>query len=264
MCKRVQPLIQKNAGTKDAGGGKGSACTRMVLALLPVLGCSIILAVLYLLTYKLDITVNDSSVSQALADYEPNIEILVLIFIGATLMITVTICRDIQIYVYHRRRRSTTCGMKTLNFIAAFANITAYIGFVLLALFKIDGESETERLLHSVGTLMYFGLSGLYGLVHTFLLWKQTQYPCIIKVVFTIVPLVTIAFSIIYVLKQEEAYVTEWITVALAAIFVGLMSILFCIDPVDDELREFFCCCRRGGGKSDVRASSKRMEVRLV
>jgi len=259
MCK-FGDKPDENSSLTQKNGGKCNECMRMVLVLLPVLGCSFILAVLYLLTYKLDITVNDISVSQALADYEPNIEILVLIFIGATLMIAVTICRDIQIYVYHRRQSSTTCGMKTLNFIAAFANITAYIGFVLLALFKIDAESETERLLHSVGSLMYFGLSDLYGLVHTFLLWKQTQYPCIIKVVFTIVPLVTVAFSIIYVLKQEEAYVTEWITVALAAIFVGLMSILFCIDPVDDELREFFCC-RRGGDQINVLTSSKRKEV---
>jgi hypothetical protein len=260
MNKRVQPLIQ-NGGTND--GGKSNTCTRLVLALLPVLGCSTILAVLYLLTNKLDITVNDSSVSQALADYEPNIEILVLIFIGATLMIIVTICRDIQINVYHRRRRSTTCGMKTVNFIAAFANITAYIGFVLVASFKVDSESEKERQLHSVGSYVYFGLSGLYGLLHTFLLWKQTQYPCVVKVVFTIVPLITVACSIIYAVKMEEAFAFEWITVALAATFVGMMSILFCIDPVDDELRAFFCC-RRGGDKSNVRTSSKRTDIQLV
>jgi len=253
---RVQPLTQSN----EADGGKSNACIRLVLGVLPLLGCNIILAVLYLLQAKLGITMNDSSVSQALADYEPNLEILVLIFIGATLMILVTICRDIQINVYHRRRRSTTCGMKALNSIAAFANITAYAGFVLLALFPVDAESERDRQLHNVGSYLYFGLSGLYGLLHTFLLWKQTQYPCIIKVIFTIVPLVTIAFSITYVVKMEEAYMTEWITVALGAIFVGLMSLLFCVDPVDDELIDFFCC-RRGGDKSRVRTDDKRKEL---
>ncbi|KAK1747116.1 hypothetical protein QTG54_002460 [Skeletonema marinoi] len=217
--------------SNEADGGKSNACIRLVLGVLPLLGCNIILAVLYLLQAKLGITMNDSSVSQALADYEPNLEFL-----------------------------STTCGMKALNSIAAFANITAYAGFVLLALFPVDAESERDRQLHNVGSYLYFGLSGLYGLLHTFLLWKQTQYPSIIKVMFTIVPLVTIAFSITYVVKMEEAYMTEWITVALGAIFVGLMSLLFCVDPVDDELIDFFCC-RRGGDKSRVRTDDKRKEL---
>lgn len=263
MSKRNnQPLIQ-NAGTKD--GGKNNPCIRLVLGLLPLFGCSIILAVLYRLTDKLNTTVNDTSVSQALADYEPNVEILALIFIGATLMIITTICRDIQINVYHRRRRSTTCGMKTLNFIAAFANIAAYAGFVVLALFPLDAELERDRLLHNVGSYMYFGLSGFYGLLHTYLLWKQTQYYIIVKVFFTILSLVTIAFIITYAVKMEEAYVTEWIAVALGAIFVGLMSILFCIDPVDDELGDFFCCRSGRGGKSHVPLiSKKRKEVEIV
>jgi hypothetical protein len=87
----------------------------------------------------------------------------------------------------------------------------------------------------------------------------------IVKVFFTILSLVTIAFIITYAVKMEEAYVTEWIAVALGAIFVGLMSILFCIDPVDDELGDFFCCRSGRGGKSHVPLiSKKRKEVEIV
>jgi|Transcript_17926 hypothetical protein len=260
--RRDEPFLnQPNVGTNK--GGKCSACGRLLLLLFPILGCACIIGVEYLLLTRLGLTVYETSVSQALADYEPNLEILVMIFFGATFITITTICRDIQINVYHRRKRSESCSMKTLNFIAALANISAYVGFCLLALFPTDAESESVRNIHQVGSYIYFALSGLYGVLHTLLLCKQEQYPLASKIVFTILPLGTVACSIIYAVKQDEGYEYEWITVALYAIFVGLMPILFLVDPADDEIRDFFCCRR---GQKRVRRSSQggRSEQELV
>jgi len=39
-----------------------------------------------------------------------------------------------------------------------------------------------------------------------------------------------------------EQFEFEWLAAALNAIYVGLMPTLLLVDPVDDELRAFFCC----------------------
>jgi hypothetical protein len=41
-----------------------------------------------------------------------------------------------------------------------------------------------------------------------------------------------------------EQFEFEWLAAALNALYVGLMPTLFLVDPVDDELRAFFCCRR--------------------
>lgn len=241
--RKVDPLIQQF----DEGEGAPTQCGalgRTILILLPILGCSFVLATLYLLIYRLDISIKDVSVSQCLADYEPKIEVLVMIFIGSTLMFTVTVMRNIQISVYHRRQKSESIFVRIINFIAATANIFAYVGFVLVALFDLDGPGDAPSI-HLIGSYMYFGLSGLYGLLHSYLLCKQSQYPVFCKIILTLAPLAGFACSIIYAVVMGEGYEYEWFAVALAAIFVGLMCILFLVDPVDDELGDFFCC-RRG------------------
>lgn len=250
--KKADPLLPQSWQENEGESSRCGACGRLILLLLPVLGCSFLLATLYLLVYRLDVSITDVSVSQCLTDYEPKIEVLVLIFIGATFMFIVTVMRNIQISVYHRRHKSESIFMRIINFTAAVSNILAYVGFVLVALFDLDGPGEAPKI-HFIGSYMYFGLSGLYGLLHSFLLCKQTQYPMFCKIILTLVPLAGVACSIIFAVVMGEGYEYEWFTVALAALFVGLMSILFLVDPVDDELRDFFCCRR---GKRNVSKSS--------
>ena len=70
---------------------------------------------------------------------------------------------------------------------------------------------------------------------------------------FVMLALYALATSIlVYLLSLEEVgvlpdtlYILEWLTVALNACLVGCAVLLFLHDPVDDELRDFFCC-RRG------------------
>jgi hypothetical protein len=106
----------------------------------------------------------------ALADYEPTWQILLLLCTGAFASFIVTISRSIQIGVYHRRNGSGFRGLRVLNFGSAVLNILAYIGFMILAYYPVDGEHKAY---HIFGACMYFGLIGAYALLHSFLLWKQ-------------------------------------------------------------------------------------------
>ena len=129
-----------------------------------------ILGTLYMLVYNMNISITEMTVSAALADYEPTWEILVCLCTGAFCSFIVTISRSIQIGVYHRRNNSSFRGLRLLNFVAAMANILAYVGFVILAIYPVDGEHEAY---HLFGAYMYFILIGVYALMHIFLLWKQ-------------------------------------------------------------------------------------------
>lgn len=218
--------------------GKPGRCS--CLLLIPILACTFILTALVLLVSRLDVNITDISISLCLARYEPKLEVLVVIFIGATLMLLVSMMRNIQISVYHRRQKSESTAMRILNFIAALSLIFSYVGFVLLAIFDVDDPDV--KIIHAVGSYMYFALSGLYGLLHMYLLCKQTQYPFLCKIVFGVVAIAAILSIVIYASNFEENYQFEWFAVALNAVYVGLMSILFWVDPVGDELRDFFCC----------------------
>jgi uncharacterized membrane protein YecN with MAPEG domain len=257
--KRKDPLLPQTKAHADATTGgsdikatteKCGTCGRLTLLLLPIFGCSMILSVLYLLVFRLDIKVSNSTVSAALADYEPTYEILLLLCTGAFAMFVVTAARNIQINVYHRRQKSSSTFQQLVNFVAALANIVAYFGFIILAAYPIDSEVARERKLHLVGAYLYFGLSGVYGLLHTFLLWKQRQYPLFAKLLLTVVPVMMVVCSIVFAVNQEEACEYEWFAVALAALFVGLFFILFLVDRVDDELQDFFCCKRQRSTKT--------------
>ncbi len=143
--------------------------------------------------------------------------------------------------------------MRVLNILAAIANILAYLGLVLLAAYDTG-------LIHLIGAFMYFVLNSMYGLIHMYLLWNQTQYPRWCKIAFTILPFLSITFIIIWIygyletsdkedfkeyLAGGEVYSTknefEWLSIVLSVILMGLMSYLFHVDSVDDELRDFFC-----------------------
>ena len=119
-------------------------------------------------------------------------------------------------------------------------------------------------MIHYIGAYMYFVLSGLYGILHTFLLCKQTHYPMVCKIIFTIMPIATIVCTIIYVIDMDARFEYEWFAVALAAITIGLFSILFLMDSVDDELRDFFCCRRVGRKGGSPRNSPSKKSARLT
>ena len=209
---KKESLLPETVGDTSRGGRCG-CCGRMVLLMLPVFGAAMILSVLYLLLYHHDITIADSSISAALSGYEPYWQILLPLCVGAFTTFIVTISRNIQISVYHRRLKSESNLMRALNFIAAFANIAAYVGFVVLALNRVDDESEDKRNLHLLGAYMYFGLSGLYGFLHMILLYKQKQYPLYCKIVFTLIPIAMVVCSIIFAVEQEEAFQVSQLSV---------------------------------------------------
>eukprot|EP00970_Alexandrium_tamarense_P015917 scaffold5681_cov196-Alexandrium_tamarense.AAC.34 len=151
--KRKDPLLPQTKAHADATTGgsdikatteKCGTCGRLTLLLLPIFGCSMILSVLYLLVFRLDIKVSNSTVSAALADYEPTYEILLLLCTGAFAMFVVTAARNIQINVYHRRQKSSSTCQQLVNFVAALANIVAYFGFIILAAYPIDSEVARE------------------------------------------------------------------------------------------------------------------------
>jgi hypothetical protein len=219
------------------------ACGRLALFLIPILACSFVLAALFLLAYLPEVLITTTTISDCLAAYETKIEILALVYVGATLMSVSSVMRNIQINVYHRRQRSESTAMKVLNFIAAVSNIFAYVGFIILATFDVDGPDDVKRL-HYVGAIMYFALAGLYALLHVYLLCKQAQYPMFCKIIFAMIAFALIVSSTMFGLKSREWIIFEWFAIVLDAIYVGLIGVLFLVDPVDDELRDFFCCSR--------------------
>ncbi len=240
--KNADPLLPTTSAQSEPG--RCGACGRLILLLIPILACAFVLAGLYLLAYLPRVQITETTISDCLAAYESKVHILALISVGATLIAVSSIMRNVQMNVYHRRQRSESTAIRVLNFIAAMSNIFAYVGFIILFTFDVDGPDDVKRL-HIVGAIMYFALGGFYALLHTYLLCKQAQYPMFCKIIFAMVAFAIIASSIIFGLKRKEFYVFEWLSVALHAIYVGLIGVLFLVDPVDDELRDFFCC-RRG------------------
>lgn len=242
---KAAPLLPT---TDQRESGPCDTCSRGIFLLVPIVACSLVLVALFLLAYRTGngVRIAETSISLCLASYDPKAEVLLVISCGATLMFVVSIMRNIQINVYHRRQKSESRALRGVNFIAALSNILAYCGFILLAMFDINYLYDGARLLHYIGAYMYFSCAGLYEVLHTFLLWKQSQYPMLQKVIFTVVGVSSIASAAIFASNIENFYEFEWLAIALHAIYVGLMSTLFLVDPVDDELRDFFCCRRRG------------------
>jgi hypothetical protein len=260
---------------KKVVSSQRSIISHAIIVLLPIIGSAFNLAAFILLIAMLGIeSVTDGSVSNALSANESKVETMTLILIGSTIIVLVTMMRDIQINVYHRREKSDTQTMRVSNIVAAIANILAYIGLVLLVIFDSNDPSPAP-LIHLVGAGMFFVLNSMYGVIHSYLLWKQTQkYPTWCKIVFTILPMTSITcygvfiygyFAAASTLEDLKDYLAggevgsmypeyEWLSIMLSIILSGFMSYLFHVDSVDDELREFFCFRRNlkpisGGGK---------------
>ena len=173
MKSKKEPLLSldiEEGNVSNKSKSKTGRCASMLLLMMPILGCSMILGTLYLLVYNMNISIHDMTISSALADYEPTWEILTLLCTGAFACFIVTISRSVQIGVYHKRNNSAFRGLRLLNLMAAIANIFAYAGFVILAIYPVDGPNEDY---HLFGAYMYFGLNGVYGIMHIYLLWKQ-------------------------------------------------------------------------------------------
>lgn len=170
LRSKREPLLPMSV---DGGGGsrsKSGRCASVILLTMPLFACFMLLGTLYMLVYNMNISITDMTVSAALADYEPTWEILICLCTGAFCSFIVTISRSIQIGVYHRRNNSAFRGLRLLNFVAAMTNILAYVGFIILAIYPVDGEHEDY---HKIGAYMYFILIGVYALMHILLLWKQ-------------------------------------------------------------------------------------------
>ena len=250
---RKDPLLPTTNSSERSS--KCGACGRFVLLLLPVLGCACLLGSLFLLVYRLGVPITDATISRCLADYSPKLEVYMLIFTGATLIFIVTAMRNVQINVYHKRQKSESRLMWLVNLIAAISNIFAYIGFILLAMFEVDAGEQARRI-HDIGAYTYFTLSSVYAILHIYLLYKQSHYPMYCKIIFTIVPLASTTCSIMFMVDTDNNIAFEWFSVALSALFVGLFTILFMVDSVDDELRDFFCC-RRSRGQGSRNSPTK-------
>jgi hypothetical protein len=236
---RNDPLLASSGG----GNSKRGSSHHIVFCLLPIVGGVIILGVLFHVLVKLDLSISAISVSGALAAYEPYIVILVPLLIAGLLMFVVTIARNIQLKVYFSSRQSTySWFVKALNLVSAIFNILAYFGFIVLSLFQSTGEQPWTNY-HFAGATVYFVCSNLYSLLQSWLLFKQTQYPLVLKLLFWALAILSLITSVVYVWwRQSEQY--EWVAVVAAITYVMLFAILFHIDPVDDELAAFFCCRR--------------------
>lgn len=261
---RKEPLLGEiiSSPKSDVGthqNNRSHCCLRIILALSPLMGCAVILIFLYLLIYQEGgKSPKETSVSQAMADYEPHVQILVLSLTGGTLMTIVTMARQIQIREsFGREGKLTTC-LKITNLIASLSNISAYVGFVMLAINKTDSEVGNESQLHAIGSYMFFTLATFWGILQSSILFKQRQYPCCIKIVLLLLVVAELGTIIGYVILAEKAYLLEWISVALIALYIGLFFVLFAVDPVDDELIEFFCCCCRRGRNRVAKRSDGR------
>mmetsp|Transcript_6824 Transcript_6824/g.12354 ORF Transcript_6824/g.12354 Transcript_6824/m.12354 type:complete len:272 (+) Transcript_6824:85-900(+) len=259
---RKNPLLPTtNTQNENNARSYGAACSRFLLLLLPILSCACIIASLYLLAYGLDVSISDETISECLAHTDTKTTVLALVYIGATSSCLVTAMRNVQINVYHRLEQSESPCTWWTNLIGAIANIVAYIGFLLLATFDCEGAGDTSTLIHFVGAFLFFVLTGVYGVLHMVLLCGQRQYPVYCKVIFAIVPCAMIGSSIVFGLDMEGRVEFEWYSVAFAAVMIGLVSMLFLVDNVDDELRNFFCCRGRGRGSSAGQKRSSTLEL---
>jgi hypothetical protein len=197
-------------------------------------------------------SISADTISIVMSQFEPYPVLLGLSSTSCILMCMVTIARNIQIEVYQRRVGSY-CFMMFFNYLAAIINVLAYVGLMLAVNFKCDTEDPEWHVgMHFMGWLTFFGGSAVYAILHAFLLWRQTEYPTLIKWLFYILSAVIIGSSLAFaipiwtngIISDEGALpVAEWVAVFASAVMMGFYFILFFIDPVDDQLSSFFCSC---------------------
>ena len=260
LQSRKEPLlgepIRPNVGTNEIN--RGGCCTRIFFALIPLLSLALILSFLYILIYEGEVDLTKVSLSQAMGEFEPHHEILGVALMGSTFTIITTIAREIQIRVYFSREGAYSFCLQATNSIGSLANIIAYVGFVIAVFYEYDSEDDRRALLHVVGMLAFYALAPLYACLQSSLLFKQTQYSMSVKIVFLFVAVVEYALAIGYLVMREKAIQLQWFAFASIPLYTGLFFILFLIDPVDDELKEYFSfgCCQKNNGNGMGRESS--------
>jgi hypothetical protein len=249
-ARQVPLLIETGVGGSGDASNKNATVGRWIhylFCFLPLVGSALIILVLVELWFRLQLNIFAITISDGLAFYDPYWQILVPALVGGSIMFVVTVARNIQIKVYFTRCLSYSLPLSILNFVAAVANIAAYGGYIALMLFQTNpnGDGGQEEDIHYLGSVVYFSLSSVYGILHTYLLLRQTQYPFAVKAIFVLVAAVAAISTALYAIFRDQVFVMEWIAVLFAAIYVLLFTILFHIDSVDDELAQFFCCCCR-------------------
>jgi len=220
-------------------------------------------------------SVQEQTLSAIMAEYESYWQLIVLSSLAALFTSMVTIGRNIQIFVSQNRLMlenpcannnnnkssssccTKSCTSKVINIIATLLNIASYIGWIIAVLYKA-GEDD---LLHSIGAYLFFVGTAVYAVLHSYLLWTQQQYNIVIKLLFTLLATLIATSSIIFAYSRldentADKYGTmgldlpvfEWVAIITTALNIGFMTILFYVDPVDDEIRDFlvfFCCIDR-------------------
>ena len=266
-----------NNNSSNSGDRRTSSvgcCGHLLILCLPIVASSFILALLIVLL-RFDITstqnqnqnqnqeannevvvvegyydtIQSQTISIIMKDYSPYWELILLSSVGAFLTCVVTIARNIQIYIYQQRHVDTTYTMnKLLNLVATIVNIISYIGLIITVAIKADSQDE---IIHYIGAVLFFVGTGLYSVLHSYLLWTQKeQYNIFLKLLFTVFGVIIGVCSIVFgysVLDgglSEEATLPEyeWAACITTSISIGFYTILFYMDPVDDEIRDFFLC----------------------
>ena len=263
---------------------------------LPILAMSMILFTFFLILEQ-DVSyesLQEDHISGRLANYENYVGILIPMIIGGTSMFIVTKARNIQIQVYITRQRQSkqsslvnsnedesartkyqpSAFFWSINTFAAFVNILAYAGFICVGIFK-TGEGQamvTESVsVHRVAAITYFIGVYIYMVLHTFMVIQQEdRYPAVFKILFTLLTMGGIGCITVYAISEkttgedEEAqHLFEWLAAIIAAVYVAFFSVLFHIDPVDDELIAFFSCGCCGRRRSRLAAVKKQKEQEL-
>mmetsp|Transcript_4029 Transcript_4029/g.9600 ORF Transcript_4029/g.9600 Transcript_4029/m.9600 type:complete len:358 (-) Transcript_4029:169-1242(-) len=292
---------RRRFGTRNRGGKKccqgccecisgcfSSICSclvHIVILFLPIVACAITLAFLTLLVMfdqsELQETeiyggedyqelaqiyyasVSSDTMSLVMSQYEPYREVLALSSTSCILITMVTVARNIQIEVYQKRVGSYVF-MKFINFLAALINILAYAGLMVAVNFKVTAEDpEYAVTAHFIGFLAFFAGTAAYSVLHSFLLWRQTEYPTFIKIFFYLLAIIQVGASLAFGIPiwigglesdSNADPVYEWVAVFASAISIGFYVILFFVDPVDDELGAFFC----GGNDKKVQQTKDR------
>jgi len=147
----------------------------------------------------------------------------------------VSVARNILIEVYHKRT-----GSFIFMYLSAIINVLAYVGLMVAVNFKVTQEDpEYAVQAYFLGFLTFFAGTATYTVLHSFLLWRQSEYPTPVKGLFFVLAMVIVGSSLAS--DQGATPISEWVSVFSSVISMGYYLILFFIDPVVDELGAFFC-----------------------
>ena len=251
--------------------------SHVVSCLIPMIGGILLISVLVLLLRSIDSETYDihgQTISRTLALYTPYKLVLIPMLVSSFLIFVVTMSRNIQVRVYFSRRKQYTNTISAINKFATIMNIFAYVAFIVVAVNKDDPSlygSNVERTLHLYAAALYFIFSNIYVVLHTSLLLLQRkdegtsdddddeeaqggnngtvdnesvpqQFPLLLKINFALYTIVIVFCSVWFLLHMHDSDVAifEWVAILFNALYIMLFSILFHIDPIEDELSEFF------------------------